>query len=468
MSEQLARAPRGRWRQRVVVVGGGFAGLAATRGLKRENVDVLLIDRNNHHLFQPLLYQVAMAALSPAEIALPIRSLLSRQKNAEVMLGEVTSINLRARRLETTSGPVDYHFLVLAAGSLTNFFGREDWAANATGLKSLDDALEMRRRVLLALEHAEQEGDAERRRSLLTFAVIGGGPTGVELAGALSELSRTTVRRDFKHVRPEEISVVLVEGSGSVLRSFTGRSRARAVRQLSALGVDVRCNARVTHVDEQGLTIDADGVVRRIPASTILWGAGVRGTELARSLEASVTLDPGGRVIVDSSLNLPGYDDVFCIGDMAACTDGVGVKVPGVAPAAAQAGRFVARQIAQRLQGSATTGVFRYVDKGNLATIGRRAAVAEFGRLRLSGLLAWLLWLGVHICFLVGFRNRYVVLVQWFWHYVTYRGGAQLITGSTQVKDELVQPRPRAKPLATATATAATAAASGTPTVARG
>ena len=451
MSEQPTRAPRGRWRQRVVVVGGGFGGLAATRGLRRENVDVLLIDRTNHHLFQPLLYQVAMAALSPAEIALPLRSLLSRQKNAEVMLGEVTSINLRARRLETTSGPVDYHFLVLAAGSLTNFFGREDWAESATGLKSLDDAVEMRRRVLLALEHAEQEGDPERRRSLLTFAVIGGGPTGVELAGALSELSRTTVRRDFKHVRPEEISVVLVEGSGSVLRAFQDRSRERAVRQLVALGVDVRCDARVTNIDEQGLTIEAAGVTRRIPAATILWGAGVRGTELARSLEATVKLDPGGRVIVDASLQLPGYDDVYCVGDMAACTDSRGVKVPGVAPAAGQQGRFVARQIARRLQGSSTTGLFQYVDKGNLATIGRQAAVAEFGRLQLSGFVAWLLWLVVHICFLVGFRNRYVVLVQWFWHYFTYRGGAQLITGSTTAKDELVKPRPRAKPMAVST-----------------
>jgi NADH:ubiquinone reductase (H+-translocating) len=447
MAEQPARAPRGRWRQRVVVVGGGFGGLATTRGLKRENVDVLLIDRTNHHLFQPLLYQVAMAALSPAEIALPIRSLLSGQKNAEVMLGEVTSVNLRARRLETTSGPVDYHHLVLAAGSLTNFFGRDDWAASATGLKSLDDAVEMRRRVLLALEHAEQEGDPERRRSLLTFAVIGGGPTGVELAGALSELSRTTVKRDFKHVRPDEISVVLVEGSGSVLRSFQDRCRERAVRQLIALGVDVRCDARVTNIDESGLTIEAGGTSKRIPAATILWGAGVRGTELARSLEGTVKLDPSGRVLVDASLNLPGYDDVFCIGDMAACTDANGVKVPGVAPAAAQQGRFVARQIARRLQGSATLGVFRYRDKGNLATIGRKAAVAEFGRLQLSGFVAWLLWLCVHICFLVGFRNRYVVLVQWFWHYFTYRGGAQLITGSTNPKDELIRPRPRAKPV---------------------
>jgi NADH:ubiquinone reductase (H+-translocating) len=447
MAEQATRAPRGRWRQRVVVVGGGFGGLAAARGLKRENVEVLLIDRTNHHLFQPLLYQVAMAALSPAEIALPIRSLLSGQKNAEVMLGEVTSVNLRARRLETTSGPVDYHHLVLAAGSLTNFFGRDDWAASATGLKSLDDAVEMRRRVLLALEHAEQEGDPERRRSLLTFAVIGGGPTGVELAGALSELSRTTVKRDFKHVRPDEISVVLVEGSGSVLRSFQDRCRERAVRQLVALGVEVRCDARVTNIDENGLTIEADGTSKRIPAATILWGAGVRGTELARSLEGTVKLDPGGRVIVDASLNLPGYDDVFCIGDMAACTDANGVKVPGVAPAAAQQGRFVARQITRRLQGSATLGLFNYRDKGNLATIGRKAAVAEFGRLQLSGFVAWLLWLCVHICFLVGFRNRYVVLVQWFWHYFTYRGGAQLITGSTSSKDELVRPRPRAKPV---------------------
>jgi len=431
------------WRQRVVIVGGGFAGLAAARGLRRENVDVLLIDRTNHHLFQPLLYQVAMAALSPSEIALPIRSIFSGQKNVEVMLAEVQSLNLRARRLETSSGPVDYHFLVLAMGACNNYFGHEEWARLATGLKSLDDALEIRRRVLLALEVAEQETDSERRRQLLTFCVIGGGPTGVELAGALSELSRTTVRRDFKHIREDEITVILVEGSPSVLRGFGERSRKRAIQQLHRLKVEVRCNARVMELDELGVTILSDGDSIRVPAATVLWGAGVRGTEFAKRLDCA--LDGAGRVPVDASLNLPGYDDVFCIGDMAACTDANGVRVPGVAPAAAQQGKFVARQITKRLQGYATSVPFVYKDKGSLATIGRAAAVAQFGRIQLSGFVAWMLWLVVHICFLVGFRNRYVVLVQWVWHYFTFRGGAQLITGSTGRAAELVRPRPRAK-----------------------
>jgi NADH dehydrogenase len=442
-----------RWRQRVVIVGGGFGGIAAARGLAREHLDVLLIDRTNHHLFQPLLYQVAMAALSPSEIALPIRSIFSRHKNVEVMLAEVTGINLHARRVETTTGPVEYHFLVLATGAKSNYFGHDEWSRGATGLKCLEDAIEIRRRVLLALEVAEQEMDSDRRRALLTFCVIGGGPTGVELAGALSELSRTTVKRDFKHIRPEEISVVLVEGSNAILRTFDDKLQRWAVSRLGRLGVDVRCGARVLEVDDTGVTIETDGVPSHVPAATVLWGAGVCATELTRAL--GTELDPGGRVIVDGSLSLPGYDDVFCIGDMAACTDVRGTKVPGIAPAAMQQGRFVARQIMRRLQGYTTRESFRYIDKGNLATIGRKVAIAQFGRVTLSGLFAWFLWLFVHICFLVGFRNRYAVLVQWIWHYFTFRGGAQLITGSTTRMIELVKPRPRAKPTTSVPARAA-------------
>lgn len=417
------------WRQRVVIVGAGFAGLAAARALQNERVDVLLLDRNNHHLFQPLLYQVATCALSPSEIAMPIRSIVRGQENVEVLYSEVKSINLAARCLETSTGPVDYHFLILATGVRTNYFGHDEWADAASGLKSLEDALEIRRRVLLSLEVAEQETLEARRRQLLTFCVIGGGPTGVELAGALSELSRSMAQRDFRHIDPSEISIVLVEGSGQVLGAFDERMQKSALEQLRALGVEVRCNARVVNIDPSGVSVrDADGQETLFAASTVLWAAGIRGTSFAESL--GVPLDRGGRVLVGPTLTLPGYDEVFCIGDMAACTDAAGAAVPGVAPAAMQQGRFAARSIVGRIHNQPLTETFRYVDKGKLATIGRSSAVAEVGRLKLSGFVAWLLWLCVHICFLVGFRNRYLVLCQWVWHYFTFQGGSRLITGS--------------------------------------
>ncbi len=431
------------WRRRVVVVGGGFAGIAVARGLAREPVDVLLLDRTNHHLFQPLLYQVATCALSPAEIATPIRHIFAKQKNVEVLFTEVKGVNLSGRRLETTSGSVDYHFLVLATGARNNFFGHDDWPQVAFGLKTLDEALDIRRRVLLSLEVAEQETGAARRRELLTFVVIGGGPTGVEMAGALSELSRAMVKRDFRYIQPDEISVVLVEGSPNVLATFAPSMRASAARQLTKLGVEVRTQSRVVAIHSQGLTIQAaDGSSRDIPAATVLWAAGVRASELGASL--GVPLDRSGRVIVDKHLNVPGYDEVFCIGDMASCTDAQGVLVPGVAPAAAQQGKFVAEQIDRRLQGRAVLE-FRYRNKGSLATIGRKAAVAEFSRAKLTGFPAWVLWLGVHVSFLVGFRNRYVVLFQWVWHYFTYQRGARLITGKPEGFAWPSQPRRLAK-----------------------
>jgi NADH dehydrogenase len=415
------------WRKRVVVVGAGFGGIAVSRALRNEPLDVLLIDRNNHHVFQPLLYQVATCALSPSEIAFPVRAIFARQKNVEVLFSEVLSVNLRARRLETSSGPVDYHYLVLAAGARNNHFGHDEWAEVAVGLKSLNDALEVRRRVLISLELAEQEMDPLRRRELLTFCVIGGGPTGVEMAGALSELSRTLVSRDFRHIPSKEISVILLEGGPSVLSTFSEVSRSRATRQLEALGVEVRTGAKVTDIRTNAVTIvDTDGVQHTIPTASVLWAAGVRAAALTASL--GVPLDRGGRVIVDRSLNVPGYDEVFAIGDLAACTDVDGTPVPGVAPAAMQAGSFVGRQIIARSRGLPAQQ-FRYVNKGNLATIGRKAAVAEFKRMKLSGFAAWVLWLGVHVCFLIGFRSRYIVLFQWTWHYFTSQGGARLITG---------------------------------------
>lgn len=417
------------WRQRVVIIGGGFAGIAAARALRNEPVEVLLVDKTNHHLFQPLLYQVAACALSPGEIAVPIRHIFARQRNAEVVLTEVTGINLRARSLETKSGAIDYHFLVIAAGARNHYFGNTQWEEHATGLKTLDEALEMRRKVLLALEMAEQETSEARRRELLTFCVIGGGPTGVELAGAFSELSRQLVKRDYRHIHPEEITVELVEGGSDLLKTFSPQLRDSARRQLENTGVSVRTGAQVVDIAQDTLTLrNANDELQTIPASTVLWAAGVRASPLGEAL--GVPLDRGGRVIVDESLNIPGYDEVFCVGDLACCTDSKGQDVPGVAPAAMQQGTFAAEQIARRLQGK--RGVpFVYRDKGSLATIGRKAAVAEFSKAKLSGFVAWLLWLGVHLAFLVGFRNRYIVLVQWMWHYFTNRGGAHLITGGT-------------------------------------
>ncbi|MET0790954.1 MAG: NAD(P)/FAD-dependent oxidoreductase [Polyangiaceae bacterium] len=416
------------WRQRVVVVGAGFGGIAVARALRKERLDVLLIDRNNHHVFQPLLYQVATCALSPSEIAFPVRSIFAKQKNVEVLFSDVQSVNLKGRRIETSTGPIDYHFLVLAAGARNNHFGHDEWADIAVGLKSLDDALEIRRRVLVALEVAEQETADLRRRELLTFCVIGGGPTGVEMAGALSELSRTLVGRDFRHIRADEISVILLEGGNSILNTFSEPSRARATQQLKDLGVEIQTSAKVTSIEPSAVTVVREGGVPQvIPAANVIWAAGVKASGLTATL--GVPLDRGGRVIVDRALNVPGYDEVFAIGDLAACSNPDGSPIPGVAPAAAQAGRFVADQILRRVRGLDTTE-FRYVNKGNLATIGRKAAVAEFGKAKLSGFLAWVLWLAVHICFLIGFRNRYIVLFQWVWHYFTNQGGARLITGT--------------------------------------
>jgi len=405
------------------------AGVAAARALRSERVEVLLVDKTNHHLFQPLLYQVAACSLSPSEIAIPIRHIFANQKNAEVLFTEVTGVNLKGRILETKSGPIDYHFLVLAAGARNHHFGNAQFAEHATGLKTLDDALSIRRKVLLSLEMAEQETSAIRRRELLTFCVIGAGPTGVELAGALSELSRHLVRKDFRHIRADEISVQLVEGGDSVLKTFSESMRKSARKQLEALGVTVLTSARVVGMDKKSLTVADDaGQITQIPAATVLWAAGVHASDLGASL--GTTLDRMGRVVVDSALNVPGFEEVFCVGDMASCTDQKGRPVPGVAPAAMQQGKFVARQIVRRLTGQ-NVEAFHYTDKGSLATIGRSSAVAEFAGAKMSGMLAWLLWLGVHICFLVGFRNRYLVLVQWMWHYFTSRGGAHLITGAS-------------------------------------
>ena len=404
----------------VVVIGGGFGGLSATRGLASARVRQTLVDRTNHHLFQPLLYQVAMAGLSPAEIAYPIRSILRRQKNATVLLAEVTGADLASRRVQLGDDALAYDYLVVASGARTGYVGHDDWAAAAPGLKCLRDAVTIREKVLLAFERAERETDPRRRRSLLTFVVIGGGPTGVELAGAIAELARFALSRDFRVIRPDAARVILIEAGPRILSTFPERLSDRAVRQLEGLGVTVWREARVTKIDTAGVELGDE----RIEADTVIWAAGVEATRLTRSLGAP--LDRAGRVLVEPDLSIPGHPEAFVVGDAAAFLHQGGKPLPGVAPTAAQQGRFVAKAIRATLAGR-PGGKFHYVDKGNLATIGRSRAVADFGRLRLSGLLAWMAWLAIHIFFLIGFRNRFVVLFQWFWSYVSYQRGTRLI-----------------------------------------
>lgn len=411
-------------RRHVVVVGGGFGGLAVTKALSRAAVHVTLVDRSNHYLFQPLLYQVAMAGLAPGEIAAPIRSVLRRQENARVLLDEVTRVDLAARKVHLREcAPLEYEFLVLAYGAQNSYFGHDEWAKVAPGLKDLDDAIEIRRRVLLAFEAAEREGDPALRRRHLTFVVIGGGPTGVELAGAIAELATFVLARDFRSIRPDSTRVLLVEGGERVLASFDPVLSARAERSLADMGVEVRTKTRVTQIDERGVECGGE----RIEASTVLWAAGVRAGSLGESVGSSV--DRQGRVVVEQDCSLPGHPEVFCVGDAAAfIPEGAEHALPGVSPVAMQQGRFVARQIRRTLDG-APREAFRYVDKGVMATIGRSRAVARIGRIRLSGFVAWAAWLLLHIVYLIDFRSRVLVLFDWAWSYVTYQRGSRLITG---------------------------------------
>jgi NADH dehydrogenase len=407
----------------VVIVGGGFGGLYAARALKGVPVEVTLVDRHNYHLFQPLLYQVATAALNPSDIAQPIRSILRRQKNVSVILGEATAVDAPRRQVRLADGTLSYDFLLVATGATHSYFGHPKWERHAPGLKTIEDALEIRRRVLLAFEAAERETDAERRQAWLTFVVIGAGPTGVELAGALSEIARRTMVRDFRRIRPESARVVLIEGRDRPLPLYPPALSEKARRQLVELGVEVITGAMVSEIDDRQVRL-GDAV---IPTRTVLWGAGVDASPLARSL--GVPLDRSGRVIVEPDLTLPGYREVFVVGDLAAARQEDGSFVPGVAPAAIQEGRHAARNIERALAGQ-PLAAFRYRDKGALATIGRAAAVADLGRVKLSGFLAWLAWLTIHIYFLIGFRNRFLVLTQWAWAYLTFERAARLITGS--------------------------------------
>jgi NADH:ubiquinone reductase (H+-translocating) len=408
---------------RVVIVGGGFGGLAAARGLARAPVRVTLVDRRNHHLFQPLLYQVATAALSPAEIAEPIRGILRRQQNLEVALGEVTTIDTGARRVELKDGAtLPYDLLVLATGATHSYFGREEWAPLAPGLKTVEDALEIRRRFFLAFEAAERTDDAAEREALMTFVVIGAGPTGVEMAGAMAEIARRSLRHDFRRIDPSHARIVLVEGADRVLPFYPERLSERTRRDLERLGVEVRTGTLVTDITPRAVTA-GDEVV---PTRTVIWAAGVRASALGAALGAET--DPAGRVAVGEDLTVPGHPDIFVIGDLAVARDRAGAELPALAPVAKQQGEHVARMISGRLRGEPVPP-FRYRDRGSMATIGRGKAVAQLRGLQITGLVAWLAWLFVHIAFLIGFRNRIVVLVQWAWSYLTWQRGARLITG---------------------------------------
>lgn len=407
----------------LVIVGGGFAGLAAARALRAAPLRITLVDRCNHHLFQPLLYQVATAGLAAPAIAAPLRHILRRQANASVLMARVEAIDIAARRLHLDAGTLDYDLLLVASGATHAYFGHDDWAAHAPGLKTLDDALLIRRRVLSAFEQAEREPDPVRRQAWLSFAVVGAGPTGVELAGTLAEIARHTLRDEFRRIDPTRARVLLLESGTQVLNGFPDDLSASARAQLVRLGVEVRTGVPVAAIDAGGVLLGGE----RIDCRTVLWAAGVAASPLGAQLGAA--LDRSGRVLVAPDLSLPGHPEVFVAGDLAAASSD-GRPVPGVAPAAKQMGRHVARQIARRLRGDGGGEPFRYRDQGMLATIGRKAAVARFGRLHLRGLLAWWAWLLVHVLFLIGFRNRVVVLIDWAWAYLTYQRHARIITGS--------------------------------------
>jgi NADH dehydrogenase len=410
-------------RPHIVIVGAGFGGLAAAQGLAGAAADVTVIDRRNYHLFQPLLYQVATAGLSPAQIASPIRAILRPAANVRVVLGKVSGIDKERRLVMVDQGAIAYDHLVLATGARHSYFGRDDWESAAPGLKKIDDAIGIRRRLLTAFEDAEAAGSAELRRRLLTFIVIGGGPTGVEMAGAIAELARVALRRDFRNIDPADARVVLVEAGKRLLPTFPAILGNAACDALQQLGIEVRLGTAVTQCDSEGVTIGEE----RLAAATIVWGAGVMASAAAHWL--GVVKDRAGRVVVGTDLTVPDHPEISCIGDTACAVDGAGKPLPGLAPVAKQQGAYVARRLRAVLSGKLAPRPFRYRSFGTMATIGRRAAVADLGWVKLDGTLAWLLWSAVHVSFLIGFRNRLVVMLDWLWSYFTFQSGARLITG---------------------------------------
>lgn len=407
---------------RVVIVGGGFLGLNCAKRLgNKKNIHVTLVDRNNHHLFQPLLYQVAMAGLSPADIAVPIRAILRPYNNIQVYQAEVETIDYKGKTIETEHGSIPWDYLVVATGARHTYFGNEVWETNAPGLKTLSQATEIRRRVLSAFERAEVCNDSQMQKRLMTFIVVGGGPTGVELAGAIGEMSRHTLAKDFTRIDSTLTRVILIESGPRILSSFSAKLSKQAMRDLESMGVQVWTKSRVTHIDETGVKIGDE----TITAGTVLWAAGVQAARLAS--QSGWETDPQGRVYVNPDLSVPGYDHVFVGGD-ASCIRRKNKKpLPGLAPVAIQQGIFLAKLINAEVQGKKKRDSFKYIDKGQMATIGRRRAVLEVGALKKSGFMAWLAWLVVHVYYLVGFRNRFLVVAQWAWSYVHYRRGACLI-----------------------------------------
>jgi NADH dehydrogenase len=414
-----------------VIVGGGFGGLYAAKTLGRSPVTVTLIDRRNFHLFQPLLYQVATGGLSPGEIASPLRVVLKKHLNTNVLLGDVIDIDVSGRRVILRDvDPVPYDSLIVATGATHHYFGNEEWEALAPGLKTIENATEIRSRLLLAYERAEREPDAVQRRADLSFVIVGGGPTGVELAGAIGEIANDTLRHDFRRINPSDSQIILVEGEPRLLPGFPPDLSAKAEEQLIALGVRTRTSARVIAIDPEGVTVHAGGKDERINAHTVLWAAGVRANKLGRVLgeRTGAPLDKVGRVVVQPDLSIPGHPEIFVIGDLALYTHQDGKPLPGVAPVAMQQGRYVARVIRQRVEGGPPLTAFHYLNKGNLATIGRNKAVADFGFVHISGFFAWFTWVFVHLMYLVEFENRLLVLTEWIYNYITRNRGARLIT----------------------------------------
>ncbi len=416
---------------RVVIVGGGFGGLNAAQALKNAPVEATVIDRRNFHLFQPLLYQVATGALSPGEIASPIRNILHRQKNTRVLLGDVTDLDVGARAVILSDGlRIPYDSLIISAGSTDFYFGHDDWKPNAPGLKSIEDATEIRKKILFAFEAAERETAAERRRAWLTFVLVGGGPTGVELAGALAEIANDTLRHDFRSIDPRDAAIILIEGAGRILQTFPEPLSQAAERSLHRMGVKSVPGGQVTAINEDGVTVKFKDREERIAAKTVLWAAGVRASALGKTLadRAGAQLAKNGSVIVEPDCSIKSHPEIFVIGDLASFAGPNGKPLPGVAQVAIQQGSYAAKTIVRRLKNEPVQP-FKYWDKGNLAVIGRLAAVAQIGRFNFHGALAWFIWLGIHILYLVGFENRAVVLVEWAFNYFTHNRSARLITG---------------------------------------
>ena len=409
-------------RPRVVIVGAGFGGLEAAKALRRAAADITVVDRQNHHCFQPLLYQVATAALSPADVAWPIRHILRAQQNATVLMADVEGIDRERKLVRTNSGDIPYDYLVIATGAMDSYFGHDDWQEYAPGLKGIEDATRIRRSILIAFEQAEIATDHDEQRRLLTFAIVGGGATGVEMAGAIAEIARQTLAADFRRIDPRTARIMLIEAGPRLLPAFPPDQSDYVRATLMHAGVTVMTDTMVTKCDARGVDLDSG----RLDAGTVIWAAGVVASPAARWLSADA--DRAGRVKVNPDLSAPGQPDIFVIGDTAAVSDGKGRPVPGIAPAAKQMGRYVAKLIAARIAGRPVQTPFHYVHLGELATIGRHAAVVKFGRLQLKGLIGWLFWSLAHIYFLIGLRNRFIVAFSWFWNYLTFQRGARLIT----------------------------------------